>query len=81
MIEERLQKSCFPEKTNVHSVCVFQATIIAKWPDWEDSPAGIDSYHFEVYHLQPAYSVLVHGDKVLNAVEAKLSPDISEVIS
>ena len=60
---------------------MFQSAIIAKWSDWEDSPAGIDSYHFEVYHLQPADGVLVHGDKVLNAVEAKLSPDISEVIS
>ena len=61
-------------------ICVLQATVIAKWSNWEDTLAGIDSYHLEVYHLQLADSVLVHGGKVLNAVETKLSPDISEVI-
>ena len=56
-----------------------QATVAVKWSGWEDAPAGLKSYHFEIFHLQAASGDLTHGEKVNDAIQSEVSADVSQV--
>ena len=62
---------------------IFQASAIIEWAGWEDMPSGIQSYHFEVFHLKSTGaggdSDLIHGEKVQDAVAASVLADVSQV--
>ena len=50
-----------------------------EWSDWEDTLAGLKSYHFEIFRLKPAGGDLIHGDKVNDAIKSEVSTDVSQV--